>query len=301
MNAINRLWREPLVHFLLIGVALFLLFEVKQEQGNEAPNRIVVNPSQVEQLSAQFRRTWLRSPSEDELAGLIEGYVRDEVYYREALAMGLDQNDPQVRMRMRLKLEFLLEDLSVEAPPTDKVLQAYLQQHADKFRTEPQVSFQHVYLNPDIHRDLEADVQNVQARLKRSDPAASLGDPTLLSIQYTQVVQDDIARRFGEAFAQRVVDLSPGEWSGPLVSQLGVHLVQVSDRVASRLPALAEVREQVEREYLAARRQELKDMAYQNLRAGYEVLIETAVNAGNDEAITMDESTPAAQATETKG
>jgi len=301
MNAINRLWREPLVHFLLIGVALFLLFEVKQEQGNEAPNRIVVNPSQVEQLSAQFRRTWLRSPSEDELAGLIEGYVRDEVYYREALAMGLDQNDPQVRMRMRLKLEFLLEDLSVEAPPTDKVLQAYLQQHADKFRTEPQVSFQHVYLNPDIHRDLEADVQNVQARLKRSDPAASLGDPTLLSIQYTQVVQDDIARRFGEAFARRVVDLSPGEWSGPLVSQLGVHLVQVSDRVASRLPTLAEVREQVEREYLAARRQELKDMAYQNLRAGYEVLIETAVNAGNDEAITMDESTPAAQATETKG
>lgn len=301
MNAINRLWREPLVHFLLIGVALFLLFEVKQEQGNEAPNRIVVNPSQVEQLSAQFRRTWLRSPSEDELAGLIEGYVRDEVYYREALAMGLDQNDPQVRMRMRLKLEFLLEDLSVEAPPTDKVLQAYLQQHADRFRTEPQVSFQQVYLNPDIHRDLEADVQNVQARLKRSDPAASLGDPTLLSIQYTQVVQDDIARRFGEAFARRVVDLSPGEWSGPLVSQLGVHLVQVSDRVASRLPALAEVREQVEREYLAARRQEFKDMAYQNLRAGYEVLIETAVNAGNDEAITMDESTPAAQATETKG
>lgn len=301
MNAINRLWREPLVHFLLIGVALFLLFEVKQEQGNEAPNRIVVSPSQVEQLSAQFRRTWLRSPSEDELAGLIEGYVRDEVYYREALALGLDQNDPQVRMRMRLKLEFLLEDLSVEAPPTDKVLQAYLQQHADRFRTEPQVSFQQVYLNPDIHRDLEADVQNVHTRLKRGDPAASLGDPTLLSIQYTQVVQDDIARQFGEAFAQRVVDLSPGEWSGPLVSPLGVHLVQVSDRVASRLPALAEVREQVEREYLAARRQELKDMAYKNLRAGYEVLIETAANAGNDEAITMDESKPAAQATETQG
>ena len=92
---------------------------------------------------------------------------------------------------------------------------------------------------------------------------------------------------FGEAFAQRVVDLSPGEWSEPLVSQLGVHLVQVSDRVAGRLPALAEVRAQVEREYLAARRQELKDMAYQNLRAGYEVLIETAANAGNDAAITM--------------
>jgi len=301
MNAIRRLWREPLLHFLVLGAALFLLFELMQEPGREAPNQIVVSPSQVEQLSAQFRRTWLRPPTEDERNRLIEGYVRDEVYYREALAMGLDRNDPQVRMRMRLKLEFLLVDLTTEAAPGDEVLQVYLQQHAEQFRLEPQVSFQQVYLNPDIRQDLESDVQNLQVRLKEGVPAGSLGDSTLLQYQYTQLGQREIARHFGDAFAERVVALPVGEWSEPLVSPLGVHLVKTSERVAGRLPALAEIRAQVAREYLAARRQELKDMAYQKLRAGYEVMITAPAESPGAAAVTMGGTTPSVQAAEIKG
>ena len=124
LKSIKNLWREPLVHFLLIGAALFVFYDLTREQGSEAPNRIVMTSGQVEQLSANFKRTWMRPATDAELAALIENYVRDEVFYREALAMGLDQSDSVVRQRMRLKLEFLLEDLSSE-DVTDEVLLAY--------------------------------------------------------------------------------------------------------------------------------------------------------------------------------
>lgn len=129
--SLKNLWREPLVHFMLIGAALFLFYGLTRDVGSEAPNSIVVNGSQVEQLAANFKRTWMRSPTEDELSALVENYVHEEVFYREALAMSLDQNDPQVRRRMRMKLEFILEDLSAEEV-TDEVLTTFLQQHPDK-------------------------------------------------------------------------------------------------------------------------------------------------------------------------
>lgn len=287
MGRIKRLWREPLVHFLLIGSALFLAFEFMQERDGNAPKRIVVEASQVELLAAQFKRTWLRPATEDELTRLIEGYVRDEVYYREALAMGLAQNDPMVRQRMRLKLEFLLEDLNAEETPGDEELTAYLQHHLDEFRVEPQISFHQLYLNPDKHRDLVTAAERMLASLNEGAAPEPVGDPTLVPDEYTLATPSEIARYFGEAFAQDVVALEPGAWTGPIYSGLGGHLVKVTERVEGRLPELTEIRNQVERAYLAQRRQELKDIAYQKLREGYEVVIEPATPLRNaaDQAV----------------
>jgi len=273
----SRFWREPIVHFLLIGAGLFLAFHLAQDERPDAANRILVEPSQVEQLAAQFERTWLRPPTEAELAGLIESYVRDEVYYREALAMGLDQNDPQVRRRMRLKLEFLLEDLTAAEPPDDEVLSAYLQQHPDRFRIEPTLTVRQVYLNPDSRPDLEGDAERILADLRAGVSPETLGDRTMLPYEETAASQSGIARTFGKTFAQDVMALEPGAWSGPLYSGLGAHLVLVTGRTEARLPALAEV----EREYLAQRRQQLKDLAYRKLREGYEVIIEPATGPVN--------------------
>jgi len=272
----KKLWREPLVHFLLIGAVLFLAFDLTQDKRPDAASRILVDPSQVEQLSAQFKRTWLRPPTEAEVAGLIESYVRDEVYYREALAMGLDQNDPQVRRRMRLKLEFLLEDLTAAEPPDDEVLSAYLQQHPDRFRIEPRLTVRQVYLNRDRRPDLEGDAERILADLRAGVAPDTLGDRSMFPDVQTDVSTSEIARTFGKTFAQEVMTLEPGAWSGPLYSGLGAHLVLVTGRTEARLPALAEVRAKVEREYLAQRRQQLKDLAYRKLREGYEVIIEPA-------------------------
>ena len=274
MLQIQKLWREPLVHFLLIGAVLFILFDLTREESGDPANRILVSESQVEQLAAQFRRTWLRPPAEEELAGLIESYVRDEIYYREALAMGLDRNDPQVRQRMRLKLEFLLEDLTAQQAPTDEVLDAYLQQNTEKFLIPPRLSFRQVFLSFDRGQTLESDAEQLLVELQAGAAAETLGDPTLLPNEQTVVPERMIARTFGERFAQAVMELEPGSWQGPLFSGLGAHLVLVTQRVEGRLPTLAEIRPEVEQEYLAERRRELKERAYRKLREGYEVVIE---------------------------
>jgi len=270
----TSLWREPLVHFLLIGAALFVFYDLTREQGSEAPNRIVLGSGQQAQLAANFERTWMRPATEAEFAALIENYVRDEVFYREALAMGLDQSDSVVRQRMRLKLEFILEDLSSEEV-TDEALLSYLQKHPDKFRTQPQFSFTQLYLNPDRHVDLAARAEAVRASLNQGAAPQSLGDPTLIPYEYRMATLEEIERSLGERFALDVVELEPGdEWLGPVNSAYGGHLLKVSARVNARLPDLAEVRAAVEREYLLERREELKDLAYAKLREGYDVTIE---------------------------
>jgi hypothetical protein len=188
--------------------------------------------------------------------------------------MGLDRNDPTIRQRMRLKLEFLLEDLSTVAEPGDDVLTAYLQEHPDKFQMEARASFRQVYLNPTKRQNMEADATHMLARLKRGAAPESVGDSTLMQGEYRMATRSDIAGQFGEPFARQLVTLAPGTWTGPLYSGLGGHLVKVTERLEGRLPELAEVRSQVEREYLAQRRQELKDQAYAKLLERYEVVIE---------------------------
>ena len=280
-STLARLFREPLLHFLLIGAALFLLFGLTQGSGSRTTNRIVVSPSQVEELAAQFSRTWMRPPTKDEIAGLIANHVRDEVYYREALAMGLDQNDLIIRRRMRQKLEFLLEDLSAENAPSDEALTVFLRKHPEKFRVEPQISFRQLYLNPDKRKDPAADAKSMLASLRKGAAPESVGDPTMIPFEYTQATPSEITRSFGNEFAQEVVQLSPGNWTGPVYSGLGAHLVLVTERKEGRLPELAEVRAEVEREYFAQRRQELKDKAYKKLLEGYQVIIEAPKTAGN--------------------
>jgi hypothetical protein len=281
---IMRLVREPLLHFLLIGVGLFWLYNQIQPAVDDDSTRVVVTSSQVEQITAQFSRTWLRPPSEMEISGLIESYVRDEVYYREALVLGLDQNDAQVRQRMRQKLEFILEDLTA-SEANDETLSLFLQQHPDKFSLQTQTSFQQIYLNPDKRQDLQADAAIMLQSLRAGAVPETLADPTMLPYAHELLTPSEIARQLGDLFAQEVDTLSPGDWAGPIYSGLGVHLVKVTERVPGRLPELAEVRAEVEREYLAQRRQQQKDRAYQKMLEAYEVIIETASSGKPEDEI----------------
>jgi len=293
MGSFKALSREPLVHFLLIGAVLFTVFELRQEEGNAAPNRILVDAGQIEQLVARFERTRLRPPIDIERAALIEGHIREEVYYRQALAMGLDQNDPVLRQRMRQKLEFLLEDLAAEATPTNEQLTRFMQRHPQKFRQEPQLSFTHVFLNPDKRQDLVSDAMQLLTRLNNGASPETEGDQTLLAQEFREVTQHDITRVFGNSFAQQIVVLEPGGWTGPLYSAYGGHLVRVSAKQEKRFPELAEVRKQVERDYMVERRQELKDITYRKLREGYEIIIEESVAAST--AATETTGTESAQ------
>ena len=274
MRSFKALSREPLVHFLLIGAVLFTVFELRREEASAAPNQILVDAGQVEQLAARFKRSRLRPPTAIELAALIEGHVREEVYYRQALAMGLDQDDPVLRQRMRQKLEFLLEDLAAQAAPDDEQLTRFMQRHADRFQDEPRLSVTQVYINPDQHQNLAADTIQILTRLNSGAPPETEGDRSLVAQKFPLATQHEIKRVFGDSFAQQLVQLEPGGWTGPIDSAYGGHLVRVSAKQAARFPDLTEIRAQVERDYMAERRQELKDITYRKLREGYEIIIE---------------------------
>jgi hypothetical protein len=274
-RSLSCLWREPLSHFLVIGAALFLYYDLVGRGESEAPvaKRIVVNSGQLEQIVANFERTWSRLPTPQEFDAMVESHVREEVFYREALAMGLDQNDQVVRRRMRMKLEFMLEDLSGQ-DASDEVLSEFLDQNANRFRDEARVSFEQVYLSPDLRPDLEKDAQQLLSRLNEGHDPESLGDRTLTPRTYQLAPQSVVARDFGDEYARQVTSLAVGGWSGPLYSPFGAHLVRIEERIDARLPELAEIRDEVLREYLAEKRDQQKDLAYEKLREDYEVMVE---------------------------
>jgi hypothetical protein len=271
---LKGLLREPLLHFFVLGALLFAAYGVIAG-GGESPGEIVVTRAQIENLAAVFGRTWQRAPNEQELGALIEGWVREEVLYREGLALGLDRDDPVIRNRVRLKLEFIGEEAEA-AEPDDAQLQAWLDARAAEYAREPGFTFAQVFFDPARRAgSLEADLAQALAALRSDDAAAEgLGDATLLPPEQSDTTPAEIASVFGADFAAALAELAPGNWQGPLRSPFGVHLVRVSQRREGGAPALPEVREQVARDWSAARAREAKGRFYQGLRARYQVKIE---------------------------
>jgi hypothetical protein len=274
----TRPWlREPLLHFLLLGVLLFVLFEWLGGDTGPMSNRITVSQAQVQQLATAFTKIWQRPPTEAELKGLVDDYVREEIAYREAVAMGLDRDDTIIRRRMRQKLEFLVEDAASATPPTEAELQAFLDARPDAFRFDPQVAFRHVYVDPSVDGDAPARARALLEALRAAGPEADLeglGDSIMLDPEVPLLRQDEVARLFGTEFAERVVTLPAGRWEGPVQSGYGLHLVLVRDLVPGRAATLDEVRRDVERELLGQRRREQLAAMYDELLGKYSVTIE---------------------------
>lgn len=273
-----RRWlREPLLHFVLIGLAIFVAFRVLGPD-DRPQSSIVVTQGIIDGQIAAFSRTWLRPPTPEEVDGLIREYVREEVYYREGLALGLDRDDTVIRRRLQQKLEFVAEAQGMAAEPTDEQLRAYLEAHSDQYRTDERVSFVHVYLNterrgPTLARDVERLLGELRAGGASLDPAA-LGDATMLERAFADTALRDVAAQFGDAFAARLALLPVGQWQGPVESAYGTHLVLVSERTEGRTPGLDDVRDAVRRDWLNEQRIAANARFYQSLLQRYAVTVE---------------------------
>ena len=285
----KRFFGEPLVQFLLLGGLLFLYFEWRGGSGGPGSSRIVITPGLVEHLSAGFTRTWQRPPSDAELKGLIDDYVKEEIATREAVGMGLDRDDTIIRRRLRQKLEFLVEDAASSAAPTEAELTAWLQKHPESFPAEPQLAFRQVFVSP-THRGSAAaadEARKLLARLRASGKDATtdgFGDPSMLPADMPLGPLRDVSRDFGEAFAQELMKIEPGQWAGPVESPYGLHLVFVGERVQGRAPLLTEIRPQVEREVLAEKRRQELEALYERLLQRYTVTIEKPQPAASQAA-----------------
>ena len=274
---IARLLREPLLQFLALGALLFALYGLAGKRGAEASEKIVVSASRVANLADGFVRTWRRLPNEQELQGLIEDYIRDEVFYREGRAAGLDRDDVIIRRRVRQKMEFLTDEMSVPEP-SDAQLAAYLASNPERFRAEDQITFQQVFLSATRRANtIDSDSKQLADILARADgvvDATALGDAFLLGEEFRSVSPSKITGIFGESFAKQIAVMEKGRWQGPISSGFGQHFVFISERFPGKLPPLDAIRPAVQREWANARRLEAEHKLYASLRGRYEIVIE---------------------------
>jgi len=277
---LRKLIREPLFHFLLLGAVIFFIAGRSRSVAVGSGEKIVVTQSQIESIVVGFSRTWMRPPTQEEMQGLVDDYVREEVFYREAKAWGLDQDDIIVRRRMRQKFEFLSEDRAARnGPPNEQELEAYLRQYADKYREEPRFTFEHIFFNREKHgQSAEADAKAVLVRLNGRNGAAldleKLGDAFLLPFRFEKVSAGETARLFGENFGKQLVSVETGNRAGPVESNYGLHLVRIDEREPETAPLLAKVREAVLRDLMNERRKQELDAQYAKLRARYTIVVE---------------------------
>ena len=277
-----------MLHFLLLGAAIFAAYGLMPNRTGDKPDRIVISQGQIAAMAVGFTRTWHRPPTAAEMEGLIGDRVREEVYYREALALRLDKDDTIVRRRLRQKLEFIADDVATQVQPTDAELTAYLKAHPDRFGVTRRWTFSHVYLNPAKHGEATArDAARLLDVLNRATGKADvseLGDPFLLDRTFDNLPTREVAKLFGEKFAEQLGSLELGRWQGPIESGYGVHLVFIGNRTEGTLPDLEEVRGAVSREWADTRRTEANEKFYQSLLERYAVIVERPgpVAAGAD-------------------
>ena len=269
--SIRTILREPLLHFLLIGIGLFVLYG-QVSPGDSGSKRIVVSQARVDDMAAQYKALWGRPPSATELSGLVDGFVRDEIVYREGLSLGLDKDDAVIKRRVRQKYDLMAEEETARTTPTDADLQAWLKAHPQAFVRPAVVSFDQIHFDPAVATP--ESVAAAQAELARGADPTKLGQPSMLPDHVNATALDLVARDFGEDFARQVAAAPVGRWVGPFQSGMGVHLLRVDARAAPQLPPLADIRTEVAREWENDQRIRARADVLARLRKDYDVVIE---------------------------
>ena len=273
-----RSWlREPLLHFLLIGAGLFLLFRLVAGDGGP-PKEIVISAPRIEALTRDFARTWMRPPSARELSGLVDDYVKEEIFYREAVTMGLDRDDVVIRRRLRQKLEFASQDTMTALEPTEEQLQDYLEHNTGKFVESTRLSFNQALFSADrrgdtARRDAELALERLVAGRHPPDWTA-IGDATLLPAGLEDALPQEISGVFGEDFALQIDQAPVDQWFGPLRSSFGWHVVRVTQRTPEVTPTLEQIRPIVVNQWQIDQGDKVSGEFYQALRSQYAVRIE---------------------------
>jgi len=275
-----KLLREPLVHFLAIGAAIFALSGLLGQPDAEDQERaITITAGEIDWLTDSWEKRWTRPPTPEEREGLIQQYLREMILYREAVAMGLDKDDTVIRRRLAQKLEFLTQDLISPQPPTEDELRSYFETHMDRYQPPDLITLTHVFLDPDKRGDKTLkDAETTKAKLidlkEPPQDARAFGDPFMLQSYYPERSEAELAKLFGRGFAEPVFKLEPQKWHGPVLSGYGTHLVYVHDRREAEPPKFNEIEAQVRQDWESDKRKQLNEQFVASLMGRYDVTIE---------------------------
>lgn len=269
--------REPLVHFVVLGA---LIFGISSWFSQEAPGErdIYVSLARQDNLRQLFERTWQRPPSDSEMQGLIDDFIREEIAYRESRKRQLDSDDIVIRRRLRQKLELLAEDVASLVPPSDEVLLELLEKEPEQYRQPAVFSLQQLYFSEDdqlqsVEQQIQAALEDLQSGAIGTELMPS-GSASMLPASMTDVSEIHVDRVFGDGFALAVLQFEEGIWSGPVRSGFGLHLVRVDDVTPGYLPEIDEVRDELQRDWLYDRRNAAIDELYAQFSENYNIEVE---------------------------
>lgn len=291
MTDLVKKWlREPLLHFLVLGVGLFGLNQLATPPAGLGDDEIVVTTGQIDHIVEIFSKVRFRAPTPNELQNLIDEHILEEVVYREAMNMGLDENDTIIRRRLRQKLEFLVDDFATAQPDDDQLL-GFLEENPELFREDALLSFEHVVFTED-GEDRAATLFDELRAGAEVDLLAET-DSTLLPGRFLDASEKEVSALFGDAFTEALAASGVDGWTGPVRSSVGIHLVNVENFTTSRVPPLDEIRDSVAREWVAHRRRTAQTTFFDQLRSQYEITVELEEwMQDSTDAVTVAKSTP---------
>jgi peptidyl-prolyl cis-trans isomerase C len=275
---LRRWLREPLVQFLLIGTVLFLGYQALHPNPGALSTRIELTQDDLRQMSVAWLAQGRPAPTPEQMRSLIDIRIREEILYREALALGLDKEDTIVRRRLAQKMEFLFEDVSTLREPTREELKAWFEKNSDRFALHPRASFRHLYFSPDrrgarAREDAARALDKLRGKPATAQEGAALADRFMFQDYYPDRSFDEMAKLFGPRFAQALLQQPSGSWQGPIESGYGWHLVWVDSLTPSHVPAFEEAEAEAKTEWIADQRAESRRRAYEAMRARYEVVL----------------------------
>ena len=278
----KKLVREPLLHFLLLGALIFALnaWRAKQRPADAAAQRIEVTAAVIERLRAAFERQFGKTPDAEELRGQVAAHIREEVFCREALALGLDRDDTIVRRRLAQMMEFLTGDIAGASEPADAVVREFFEKNSARYAKAGRVSFRHVYFSKEKRgAGTGAAAAEALAALAKGASDETMGDPFLHGFEFAERERDDVIAAFGADFAKQLAAQPTGKWSGPVESSYGLHLVRIEARMEPRAVKFDEVRETVLRDFHDERRSIANNEVFEKLRERYQVTVDEAALA----------------------
>jgi len=298
-SRLTRLFKEPLLQFLIIGAAIYGAYAwFASPEDDYRDNTILVDANRINVMISEWEARWSRSPTRQEIEGLIQAYIKEDVLYRQAVTMGLNEDDPITRRRMAQKLEFLTSDLASFQQPAEGELKQFFEENQEAYRDPDLISFTQIFIDPDARGDatlVDAAqiLEQVRAAGEPTEETSQLGDRFMLQNYFAAATELDIRRQLGSGFAEQVMKLEPGQWHGPVLSGYGVHLVYVYDFQEAAPPVLENVQDRVLEDWHAIKRDEFNAEFLESLKGRYEIIIEelpadrlldAQIEAANEEA-----------------
>ena len=272
----KKLFKEPLLHFLLIGGGLFFLYSFLNPNEEQIANNVIkIEESDVDRLVKAYEQNWSAPPDKETLKSLLTEEIKSEVFYREALRMQLDHNDEIIRRRLKQKYEFLVKDLADSQQPNEAALKAFYEEKFELYKEPTKLSFSQIYFSPDKRQQPLADAQGILQQVL-SQPAKEiepkqLSDNFHLQNYFADRDYNDVRQLFGQDFAKAIFSLEKEGWSPPIQSGYGIHLVNITTIQNELIKPYEEVKENVLADWKIAQQGLYNEQLYENLLQKYEV------------------------------